>query len=77
MYQCKREQTVGARANGDPFVGDRRITGAHRIDGHEFGAAALELVQPYLDRIRGVVFGYAPQHEIFGVIPVGRAEFPE
>ena len=37
--QREHEQPVGAGPDADPFIGDRRIAGAHRIDRDEFGAA--------------------------------------
>ena len=45
------EKPVGARPDRDPFVGDRGVAGAHRIDRDEFRAAPLQLVQPDLDRV--------------------------
>ena len=71
------KETVGARPDADPFIGDRRIAGAHRIDGDEFGTALLELAETHLDRIGGMIFRNAEQQKILGVLPVGLAEFPE
>ncbi len=71
------EQAIHAGLDRQPFVGDRRVAGAHRVDRDELAAAALELFQADLDRVGRVVFGHPPHDEIFGVIPVGRAEFPE
>ena len=75
--QREREQAVGAGADADPFVGDRAVAGAYRIDRDDLGAARLQFAQADLDRVGVVVFGHAPEHQIAGVFPVGFAEFPE
>ena len=78
MHQRQGEKPVGARADADPFVGDGAITAAHRIDRDEFGVAArLQLAKADLDRIGIMILGDAPHHEIFGMVPIGFAEFPE
>ena len=41
----EHEEAVGAGRDAEPFVGDRRIAGAHRIDRDELGAARLELAR--------------------------------
>ena len=51
VHQRQREQAIGARAHRQPFVGDGRVAGAHRIDRHELRAVALQLVEADLDRI--------------------------
>ena len=71
------EQTVHAGLDRQPFVGNGRIAGTHRIDGDELAAAALQLFQSDLDRVGRVVFRHAPHDEVLGVIPVGRTELPE
>ena len=75
--QREDEQAVGARPDADPFVGDRRITGADRIDRDDLGAAFLQLADADLDRIGIVILGDAEQHEVFGMLPVRLAELPE
>ena len=77
MDQRADEQAVGARPDADPFVGDRAIAGADRIDGDELDAFRLQLAERDLDRVGGVILGHAEQHEIAGVLPVGLAELPE
>src|SRR5437588_541678 len=77
MDEGAGEQPVGARTDADPFIGDRRIAGAHRVDGNDLDPALLELAKTDLDWVRGMVLGDAEQHEIFGVLPVGLAELPE
>ncbi len=71
------EQAVHAGLDRQPFVGNRRVAGAHRVDRDELAALALELLQSDLDRVGRVILGHAPHDEIFGVVPVRRAEFPE
>ena len=46
-----KQRAVGARADRDPLVGDRRVAGAHRVDRDEAAAAALELRDRDLERI--------------------------
>ncbi len=75
--QCADEHAVGAGPDADPFVGDRAITGADRIDGDDLDAFFLELAERDLDRVGGVILGNAKQHEILGVLPVRLAELPE
>ena len=57
--QRQHEQPVGAGADADPFVGDRRIAGAHRVNRNELGAAPSQAGQCELDRVRIVVLGDA------------------
>ena len=71
------EQAVGARIDRHPFVGDRTVAGAHRIDRDDLRAARLELAEAELDRIRIVVFGDTPEHQVAGQLPVRFAELPE
>ena len=73
--QCK--QPVGARTNWHPFVSNRAVSGAHRINRYELGAARFELVETDLDRVAAVIFCHTPQHKILRAIPVWRTEFPE
>ena len=61
----------------DPLVGNRRITGAHRVDRDEAAAIALELADRDLHRVAVVVFGGADHHEQLGAVQVGAAELPE
>ena len=75
--QREHEKPVGAGPDADPFVGDRRITGAHRVDRDEFGAAPAQTRQRDLDRVRIMVFGDAEHHEEPGARPIGLAELPE
>ncbi len=77
MHHRQHQRAVGAGTHADPFVGDRGIGGLDRIDGDVFGAARLELGQARLDRVAVVIFGDAEHDEIFGVVPIGLAEFPE
>ena len=71
------KQAIGAGADADPFIGNRGVARLHRIDRDDLGAARLELAQPHLDRVRGMVFGHAEEHEVFRMLPVRLAEFPE
>jgi hypothetical protein len=71
------ERAVGAGTDRNPFVGDRRIAGAHRVDRDEATALALELRDRDLERIRVMVFSRADHHEELRAIEVGAAEFPE
>ncbi len=71
------QKPVAARPHRHPFVGDRRIAGAHGIDRYELGAAFLEARDAFLDRVRIVVLGDAEHQEVAGAVPVGLAEFPE
>ncbi len=63
--------------DAEPFVGDRRVAGADRVDRDELDAARLELAERDLDRIAVVVLGAAEQHEIARVLPIRLAELPE
>ena len=75
--QRQHKKPVRAGPDPDPFVGDRRIAGAHRIDRDEFGAAPAQSRQRDLDRVRIMVFGDAEHHEEPGARPIGLAELPE
>ncbi len=77
VQQRHEERAVGAGLDRDPFVGDGRVAGAHRIDRDEATAAALELAERHLQRVRVMVFGGADHHEELGAVEVGAAEFPE
>ena len=77
MDQRERQQPVRARADAHPFVGNRPVAAAHRVHGHDLGAAALHVAQAQLDRVGIVVFGHAPEHQVLAVLPVGLAELPE
>ena len=77
MDQREHEQAVGAGADADPFVGDRAVAGAHRVDRDDLGAARLQLAEADLDRVGIVVLGDAEQHEVLRVLPVRLAELPE
>ena len=57
------KQAIGAGPDADPFVGDRAIAGAHRIDRDDLGAAALDLAEAELDRIGIVVLGDAEHQQ--------------
>ena len=41
----KQQRAVGTGLDRDPFVGDRGVAAAHRVDGDELAAVALELRQ--------------------------------
>ena len=43
MHQGEGEQAVGAGTDADPFVGDRAVAGAHRVDRDDLGATRLQL----------------------------------
>src|SRR6266403_2408766 len=77
MDQRQHEQPVGAWPDPDPFVGDRRIAGAHRIYRDEFGAAPAQARQCQLDRVGIMVLGNAEHQEEAGALPIRLAEFPE
>ena len=77
MHHRQRKQSVHAGFDRHPFIGNGGVAGTHRIDGNELAAVALEFFQADLDRVGRMIFRYAPQNKIFGVIPVGRAKFPE
>ena len=81
MHDRQHQQAVGAGRDADPFVGDRRIAGAHRIDRDELGAvvggAVLQLPQADLDRVAAVILGDAEHQEIARALPVRLAELPE
>ena len=76
--QSHHEQAVGAGPDADPFVGDRRVARAHRVDRHELGVfAALQQAEAGLDRVGVVVLGDAEHHEVAREVPVGLTELPE
>ena len=75
--QREHQRAVGAGANRNPFVGDRRIAGADRIDRDEAAAVALELRERDLHRIAVMIFSGADHHEELRVIEIRAAEFPE
>ena len=74
---CEDQQAVGAGADADPVVGDRRIAGAHRIDRNEARAILLELGDADLERVGIMVLGHAEHDEELRPLPVRRAELPE
>src|SRR4029077_17838039 len=61
----------------NPFVGDRRIAGAYRIDGDKFGAALAQARQRYFDRVGIMILGNPEHHEEPRVQPVRLAELPK
>ena len=69
MDQRADEQAIGARPDADPLVGDRAVAGADRIDGDDLDALLLELAERDLERVGGVVFGHAEQHEVAACAP--------
>ena len=77
MDHGQRQHRVGAGLDGQPLVGDGLVAGAHRVDGDELAAAPLQFFKADLDRVGRMILGHAPQHEVFGALPVGVAEFPE
>ena len=77
VNQGQDEEPVGAGADRHPFIGDRRIAGAHRIDRYEFGAARLYGAEAGLDRVGIVVLGDPEHQEVFGMLPIRLAKFPE
>ncbi len=78
MDQGHHEQAVGARPDAYPFIGDGRVTGAHRINRDILGVlAGFQTAQAGFDRVGVVVFGNAEHHEVTGVFPVRFAELPE
>ncbi len=77
MDERKDQQAVGAGPDAQPLVGDRGIPGAHGIDRDDLDAAAAQLAEADLDRVRIMILGDAEQQEIARVVPIGLAEFPE
>ena len=75
--QRQQQRAIGAGADRHPFVGDRRVTGAHRIHRNETPAAALEFRDRDFQRIGMVVLGGADHHEQFRAVEIGATEFPE
>ena len=73
----EHQRTVGTGLDRHPFVGDRRVAGAHRVDRDEAAAATLELRDRDLERVRVVVLGGADHDEQLGAIEVGATELPE
>ena len=72
----EQQRAVGAGADRHPFVGDRRVAGADRIDRHEATAVALELRDRDLERIRVMVLGRADHHEELRAVEIGRRRTP-
>ncbi len=77
VNQREHEEPVGSRGDPDPFVGDGRIAGAHRVDGKDLGAAFLHRRQAQLDRVGVMILGHAEQQEVARALPVRLAELPE
>ena len=75
--QREQQRAVGAGTYAHPFVGDRRIAGAYRVDRDEAAAPALEFRDRDLHRIGVMVLGRAYHHEQLGAFQVRPAEFPE
>ena len=75
--QREQQRAVGAGTYAHPFVGDRRVAGAYRVDGNEAAALALEFRDRDLHRIGVMVFGRADHHEQLGALQIRPAEFPE
>ncbi|OIQ70942.1 hypothetical protein GALL_474420 [mine drainage metagenome] len=77
MRQRQQQRAVGSGANGNPFVGDRRVAGAYRVDGDEAPACALEPGEGNFHRVAVMVFGGADHHEQARPFQIGTAELPE
>src|SRR6185312_16399734 len=58
-------------------VRDRAIARSHRIHDDDLRAALLQRAEPELDRIRVVILGDAPEHQVLRQRPVRLAELPE
>ena len=77
VQQRHQQRAVGAGADRDPFVGDRGVAGAHRVDRDEAAAGTLEAGDRGLERVAVVVLGGAQHHEQLRALEVGAAELPE
>ena len=77
VQQRHEQRAVGAGLDRNPLIGNRRVAGAHRVDGDEPAARALELGERDLHGVAVVVFGSADHHKQLGAVQVGPAKLPE
>ena len=68
MQQGHHECAIGARLDWNPFVGNRRIAGANRVDRDEASTAALEFGEGYFERVAVMVLRRADHHKQLGAI---------
>ena len=77
MQQSHQERTIRARLDWDPFIGNRGVTGTHRIDRNKAPATAFEFRNSNLHRIAVVIFGRAQHHKHFGTIQIRATKLPK
>ena len=77
VQQRHEQRAVGAGLDRNPLIGNGRVAGAHRVDGDEPAARALELGERDLHGVAVVVFGSADHHKQLGAVQVGAAKLPE
>ena len=77
MNEGENEQTIGARRDPDPIIGNRVVARADRVDPNDPRTALFDFADPHFDRVAVVVFGDTEQHKQFGMVPIGLAKFPE
>ena len=77
VQQGHQQSAIGAGFDRNPFVGNRRVARAYRVDGNEAPTAAFELGQCHLERVAVVVFGRAQHDKELGALQVGPAKLPE
>jgi len=73
----QQKRAVRARTDRHPFVGNRRVAGADRVDRDKAAAITLELGQRHLHRIGVVILGRTDHHKQLGTVEVRPAELPE
>ena len=77
VQQGHEQRAVGAGLDGNPLIGNGRVAGAHRVDGDEATACALEFGQRGFHGVAVVVFGRAQHHKQFGSLQVRPAKLPK
>ena len=75
--QSHEQSAVRARLDGNPFIGNRRIAAANRIDRNEAPAAALVLRQRGFHRVAVMVFSSADHHKQLGSLQIWPAKLPK
>ena len=77
MHHGEDKQSICAGCNADPFVGNRIVTCADRIDANHLRTTFLQPPQTHFDRVAVVIFGHAEEHEQFCALPIRLSELPK
>ena len=73
----ENKQSIGCGGDGEPLIGDGRVSCLDGVYGDDFDASVFELTESDFDRVAVVVFGDSEEEKEFGAFPIRGSEFPE